>query len=68
MPASVVASLFLDIEIALNLFEGANGEHAGVVTQPDRPKNIVRSTTPQAPGAHGPTNPCQLYGLSILAL
>lgn len=35
MPASVVASLFLDIEIVLNMFEGTGGEHAGVVTQPD---------------------------------
>lgn len=52
MPVSIVASLFLDIEIAVNIFEGASGEHAGVVTQPD-PKTESDPPRPELPVDNG---------------
>lgn len=49
---SIVASLFLGIGIAMNIFEGASGEHAGVVTQPD-PKTESDPPRPELPVDNG---------------
>lgn len=47
-----IASLFLDIEIAVNIFEGTSDEHAGVVTQPD-PKTESDPPRPELPVDNG---------------